>query len=234
MCGRFTQAARPEDLARLFNLPITAIPPYRPRYNLAPTQPALVLRRHPHTGAKELTFLIWGLIPSWAKDPRMGARLINARAETVAQKPAFRAAFRRRRCLVPADGFYEWRQAGRQKQPYYITRKDGRPMAIAGLWEHWQSPDGSEIESFTLITTEPNELVRPIHDRMPAILPEATFEIWLAADTPVDTLQQLLQTPYPADLLQARPVSTAVNSPANDDPSLIQPLPRLFSPEDLL
>ena len=232
MCGRFAQASSPEAIAELFALPAESVPLYRPRYNLAPTQPALVLRRHPHTGRRELTFLIWGLIPSWAKDPGIGDRLINARAETLAEKPAFRAAFRRRRCLVPADGFFEWRKAGKTKQPLFITRKDRRPMAFAGLWEYWESPDGSVIESFTLITTEPNDLVRPIHDRMPAILPEDAFEAWLAPDADLHELQALLRSPYPAALLEAWPVSSLVNSPAHDDASLIDPLPMLFSPDD--
>ena len=178
MCGRFAQAASPEAIAELFDLPASAVPPYSPRYNLAPTQPALVLRRHPHTGQKELTFLVWGLIPSWAKDPSIGNKLINARAETLADKPAFRAAFRRRRCLVPADGFYEWKKTGAGKQPYFIARKDGRPMALAGLCEHWESPDGSVIESLTLITTDmtlrqaaqllvddPNEMLAVVQDQ---------------------------------------------------------------------
>ncbi len=232
MCGRFAQAARPDAIAELFHLPIEAVPPYRPRYNLAPTQPALVLRRHPHTGQRELTFLTWGLIPSWAKETSIGNKLINARAETLAQKPAFRAAFRRRRCLIPADGFFEWKKAGKTKQPYFIARKDGRPMALAGLWEHWESPDGSVIESFTIITTEPNELVRALHNRMPAIIPEEAIDLWLAPDADLKALQTLLLTPYPADLLDAWLVSTLVNSPANDDPGLIEPLPQLFSPGD--
>ncbi len=233
MCGRFAQAAKPEVIAELFGLPRTAVPSYRPRYNLAPTQPALVLRRHPMTHEKELTFLLWGLIPSWAKDPSIGNRLINARAESLAEKPAFRAAFRRRRCLVPADGFYEWKKTGDGKQPYFITRKDGKPMALAGLWERWQSPDGSVIESFTLITTEPNELVRKLHNRMPAILPEDAFDLWLDPFADLKTVQKLLQTPYPAARLTAWPVSALVNNPAHDDPGLIEPLPQLFSPDDL-
>ncbi len=232
MCGRFSQAAAPEDIAELFDLPVQAVPDYRPRYNLAPTQPALVLRRHPQTGERELTFLTWGLVPSWAKDPTIGSRLINARAETLAEKPAFRAAFRRRRCLVPANGFFEWKKTGSGKQPYFIARKDGRPMAMAGLWEHWQSADGSVIESFTLITTEPNELVKQIHDRMPAILPRTAFDAWLDPDEDVALLQDLLRHPVSAEELDAWPVSTAVNRPDNDDSSLIEPLPMLFSPDD--
>ncbi len=232
MCGRFAQASNPEAIADLFSLSVEAAPSYRPRYNLAPTQPALVLRRNPYTGRRELIFLTWGLIPSWARDPGIGSKLINARAETLSEKPAFRAAFRRRRCLVPADGFFEWRKTGKTKQPLFITRKDRRPMAFAGLWEHWESPDGSVIESFTLITTEPNDLVRPIHNRMPAILPEDAFELWLAVDADLRQLQALLLSPYPAALLEAWPVSSLVNSPVHDDASLIEPLPMLFSPDD--
>ena len=232
MCGRFAQASEPDAIAELFHLPVEAVPIFQPRYNLAPTQPALVLRRHPHTGEKELTFLTWGLIPSWAKDPSIGNKLINARAETLAEKPAFRAAFRRRRCLVPADGFYEWKKVGKEKQPYFIARKDGKPLAIAGLWEHWEAPDGSVIESFTLITTEPNPLVKRLHDRMPAILPEEAFDIWLDPAADLATLQELLLTPYPAEWLDAWPVSKLVNSPAYDDASLVEPLPQLFAPDD--
>jgi putative SOS response-associated peptidase YedK len=232
MCGRFAQASEPEALADLFGLALDDVPPYQPRYNLAPTQPALVLRRNPHTGSRELTFLTWGLIPSWAKDPSIGNKLINARAETLSEKPAFRAAFRRRRCLVPADGFFEWKKTGTGKQPWFIARKDGKPMALAGLWEHWESPDGSVIESFTLITTEPNELVKRLHDRMPAILPEDAFDLWLDPDADPAELQALLLTPFPAELMDSWPVSTAVNRAGNDDPGLIEPLPMLFSPDD--
>ncbi len=231
MCGRFAQAAKPEAIAQLFDLPPEAIPPYQPRYNLAPTQPALVLRRHPHTGQKELVFLRWGLIPSWAKDPNIGQRLINARAETLDQKPAFRAAFRHRRCLVPADGFYEWQKTSQHKQPYFIARKDGQPMALAGLWEHWQSPEGETLETFTLITTEANELVKPLHPRMPVILPQDAFALWLDPRTDVRTLKDLLLTPYPSALLRAWPVHARVNNPRFDDPTLIEPLPQLFSPD---
>jgi len=193
-------------------------------------QPALVLRRHPRTGQRELTFLNWGLVPSWAKDVGIGSKLINARAETLAQKPAFRAAFRSRRCLIPADGFYEWKK--KSKQPYFIARKDGRPVAIAGLWEHWESPDGSVIESFTIITTRPNELVKSIHDRMPALLPEDAWDGWLDPDADLGELQSALLTLFPADELDAWPVSSRVNSPAHDDAGLIEPLPQLFSLDD--
>ncbi len=232
MCGRFAQASKPEMIVELFGLPLDHTPAYQPRYNLAPSQPALVLRRHPHTGEKEITFLTWGLIPSWAHDPSIGHRLINARAETLAEKPAFRAAFRHRRCLVPADGFFEWKQSGKGKQPYFVARKDGKPVAMAGLWEHWQTPDGSVSESFTLITTTANDLVQRLHDRMPAIAPEDAFDLWLDPHAALADLQAMLIKPYPSELLTAWPVSTMVNHPAFDEPALIDPLPMLFSPDD--
>lgn len=169
MCGRFTLRVPAAELVEIFRL--LRRPDVQPRYNIAPTQPVAVVRRIDR--GRELSMLRWGLVPSWAKDPKIGARMINARAETVATKPAFRTALRRRRCLVPADGFYEWaKSAGGTKQPHYITRRDGRPFAFAGLWESWDGPDGSSIESCTIVTTEANDLVGRIHDRMPVILSE--------------------------------------------------------------
>ena len=150
--------------------------------------------------------------------------MINARAETVAEKPAYRAAFKRRRCLVPASGFYEWRKREGHKQPYYVAMKDFSPFAIAGLWEHWEGGDGSVIESCTLLTTTPNELVEPIHNRMPVIIAREDFDDWLGPDTGPGTLMHLLR-PYPADEMQAYPVSARVNSPANDAPECIEPVP---------
>jgi putative SOS response-associated peptidase YedK len=171
-----------------------------------------------------LARLRWGLIPSWAKDPAIGNRMINARAETVAEKPAFRAAFRRRRCLVVADGFYEWARGGKPRQPYFIRMHDDRPFAFAGLWESWQGPDEGPVESCTLLTTEPNELLEPIHNRMPLILGEDDYDQWLdpALQRP-DALQPLLR-PLPSDQMTAEKISTYVNSPANDDPRCIEPV----------
>jgi len=221
MCGRFTLTVDPADLQAA--CPEFAFPrQYAPRYNIAPSQPVLVI---PNDGAGKADFFIWGLIPSWAKDPAIGNLMINARAETLAEKPAFRAAYRYRRCLILADGFYEWyTQPGiKAKIPYYIRLKSGRPFAFAGLWEDWHSPDGSQIKSCTIITTAPNELVARLHNRMPVILPNNTHMQWLDVSPrqPAD-LQHLL-APYHAQELIARPVSLFVNNPANDSPECIAP-----------
>ena len=219
MCGRFTLAAATEDVAAQFAL--AEMPPLAPRYNIAPTQPVAVVRVAAN-GQRELTYLHWGLIPSWAKDPGMGARMINARAETVAEKPSFRAAFRYRRCLVPASGFYEWRKLNGKKQPMYIMARDGGVWGIAGIWERWIASDGSEVESCAILTTEPNELLRPIHNRMPLIIPPEQYTAWLDPHSQrLDMVQPLLQ-PYPAANMSAYPVSTLVNSPFNDSPDCIQ------------
>jgi len=192
----------------------------QPHFNIAPTQPVAVV---PNDGRNKLDFFVWGLIPSWAKDPNIGSRLINARAETLHEKPSFRTAFRRRRCLVLADGFYEWRQAERGKTPMYIRLASGKPFAFAGLWESWNSPDGSNVLSCTIITTQPNELMATIHNRMPVILPEEAYPIWLeSSEADPQRLTGLLK-PYPAEQMQAYPVSPLVNSPKNDLPELIRP-----------
>jgi putative SOS response-associated peptidase YedK len=193
-----------------------------PRYNIAPTQPVAVI---PNDGKRAIDFFTWGLIPSWAKDPSIGSRLINARSETLAEKPSFRSAYRRRRCLILADGFYEWqaREGTKTKVPYYIRLESGDPFGFAGLWEQWFAPDGSEVKSCTIVTTEPNELVGKIHNRMPVILPAAAHQEWLdPGEKDPDSLQGLLK-PYPALEMMAYPVATLVNSPANDWPDLIQP-----------
>jgi putative SOS response-associated peptidase YedK len=221
MCGRFTLTVDGEQLAEQLDLPVA--PEIAPRYNIAPTQPVAAVRASMASGRRELTYFHWGLIPSWAKDLKMGARMINARAETAAEKPAFRAALKYRRCLVPADGFYEWQKTNGKKQPIYIKMADGRPFAFAGLWEHWQGADGSEIESCTLLTTSPNELVRPIHDRMPVILQPDDYDLWLDPKIQTaDRLQPLLQ-PYPAEAMTYFPVSTLVNTPQIDDPRCVEP-----------
>ncbi len=223
MCGRFTLRAPASAIAEHFGLP-GEVPPMAPRYNIAPSQPVPAVRLHSTaTPQRGLVRLRWGLIPHWAKDPAIGNRMINARAETVARKPAYKAAFRRRRCLVPADGFYEWRKNGRRRQPYFIRLPDDGLFAIAGLWESWEGPDHSVVESCTLLTTEPNELVRPIHNRMPVILPPEHYDCWLdPAEQNLARLAPLLR-PYPADLLRADRVSTLVNSPRNDSPECIAP-----------
>jgi putative SOS response-associated peptidase YedK len=250
MCGRFTLSSPGEIVAELFEL--KEVPVLTPRYNIAPTQlvpavvvglgeeqpkterpsPARARRRHPPE--RRLHMLHWGLVPYWAKEPGIGARMINARAETVAEKPAFRTAFRRRRCLVVADGFYEWQKLARGKQPHHIRMIDGRPFAFAGLWEHWAPRDdqvpeddtaeAEAVDSCTILTTEPNDLLRPLHNRMPVILHPTDFEVWLdpAIDKP-DLLEPLL-VPYPPKEMTAYPVSTRVNRPTTDGPECVEPI----------
>ena len=198
MCGRFTLRTPSEKVAELFRL--LRAPILEPRCNIAPTQPVAAVRNKSDTDNRECVPLVWGLIPSWSKDPRIGSRMINARAETVANKPAFRAAFKRRRCLIPADGFYEWQQVGarKKKQPFWIGLQDERLFAFAGLWECWTGSDGSELESCTIITCEPNELLAPLHNRMPVILPPDDFERWLSPTESPGELQSLL-IPYPPE-----------------------------------
>ncbi|MHC4064758.1 MAG: SOS response-associated peptidase [Planctomycetota bacterium] len=222
MCGRYTLATPDPDLADLLDL--TAEPTLEPRYNIAPTQPVAVLRTPQVRPVRELELLQWGLVPSWAKDPTIGARMINARSETAAEKPSFRAAFRQRRCLLPADGFYEWQRIGRGKQPHYIRMKGGRPFVFAGLWEHWEGPDGTVIESCTVLTTTPNELIEPLHNRMPVILRTDDSALWLDPEVKDPARIQPLLRPYEAAEMTSHPVSTQVNNPRNDEGGCIQPL----------
>jgi putative SOS response-associated peptidase YedK len=228
MCGRFTIFADPDRLAERFqaSLPADGL---RPRYNAAPTQHLPVIL---NDGPPAIQLLQWGLIPFWAKDPAIGSRMINARSETLAEKPAFRAAFKKRRCLVLADGFYEWlpstpEATGRSgqkmpsgKQPMRITLASGEPFAMAGLWETWDAPDGSLLRTFTIVTGEPNALAAPIHNRMPAILLPEHEAIWLDNDAEPAIWQDILR-PYPADLMTAYPVSRRVNFVGNDEPTLV-------------
>jgi putative SOS response-associated peptidase YedK len=222
MCGRFTLTVDPAQLQEAF--PWAVIPnDLNPRFNIAPSQPVAVI---PNTEDYVLSMYKWGLIPSWSKDPTIGDRMINARAETLAEKSSFRNAFRRRRCLVLADGFYEWKQNPglKSKQPIYIRLKNNRPFAFAGLWELWTSPDGNVIHSCTIITTQPNSLIQSIHNRMPVILPPETYKPWITpSDLPATQLNEFL-VPYPADEMIAYPISKMVNSPQFDSPELIKPL----------
>jgi putative SOS response-associated peptidase YedK len=227
MCGRYSLTTAPEAMRALFGF--ENLPNLPPRYNIAPTQPVAAVRLN-DAGARELVLLRWGLIPHWAKDAGMAAKMINARAETVMTKPAFRDAFRRRRCLVPADGFYEWRTEDGRKQPFRIGMKGGAPFAFAGLWERWSATadghgftKGDAVESATVITTDANEKLRPIHPRMPAILPPEAFDRWLdPASDPDDALSLL--GPYPPEPMAFYRVGTAVNNVRNDDPGCIAPL----------
>ena len=217
MCGRFTIFADPDRLAERFQAELPA-EGLQPRYNAAPTQHLpVILNEVPPA----IQLLQWGLIPSWAKDPAIGSRMINARAETLAEKPSFRAAFKKRRCLVLADGFYEWLQTPAGKQPMRITLASGEPFAMAGLWESWHAPDGSLLRTFTIITGEPNELVAPIHNRMPAILLPEHEAIWLDNAAEPAIWQDILR-PYPAQRMAAYPVSRRVNFVGNDDEGLVR------------
>lgn len=219
MCGRFTLGVDGEvlqEVLELGNVPAEL----EPRYNIAPTQDVAVVT---DPESRDVSLFRWGLVPSWAKDLSIGNRLINARAETVAEKPSFRAAFRKRRCLVLADGFYEWRAEGGTKQPYYISMKDGDPFAMAGLWEQWD--DGVSdvpLATCTIITTEPNEMMSALHRRMPVILPRSRHEAWLDPALHDTQLLRAALVPYDSDAMTFRPVDRAVNNPRNDGPELLE------------
>jgi putative SOS response-associated peptidase YedK len=214
MCGRFALYSDPFILAKRFEADV--LPELRPRYNVAPTQSIPIVREE--SGKRRFARAHWGLIPHWAKDMDIGYHTINARAETVASKPAFRNAFRYRRCLIPANGFYEWQvvPGSKIKQPWFIVLRDREPMAFAGLWERWRSPEGEDLESCSIIVTEANELMRPIHDRMPVILAPGNWDAWLEAEVKDAAGLQGLLKPYSAEDMEAWPVSTLVNSPRND------------------
>ncbi|MRR59197.1 MAG: SOS response-associated peptidase [Deltaproteobacteria bacterium] len=220
MCGRFTLALPPELIAEVIGGIEQAH--IQLRYNIAPTQLIAVIRQNTD-GRRHLEYLRWGLIPPWAKDASIGNHMINARSETVHEKPAFRHAFRSRRCLIPASGFYEWRTDGGKKQPLYIQMKDRGPMIFAGLWESWRSSNNEIAESCTIITTSSNSLIQPLHDRMPVILDRNAWDTWLSPAAIREQLTPLFQ-PFPSDLLDMYPVGTGVNSPRNDSPDLIEPL----------
>ncbi len=225
MCGRYSLDATPEELAHVFNLSLPEVERiFEPRYNIAPTDRVLAVREKPMVPRRELVSLRWGLIPHWARESDWGARTINARAESVRTKPAFRDPFRERRCLVVATGFYEWQKSAGGKQPYLIHREDRQPLAFAGLWDRWVGGAEDVVESCTIITTHANETVRPIHDRMPVILPPEDHDEWLdlsLRDT--SRLQALLESAV-VPALKAHPVSTLVNKIANDVPECVQPI----------
>jgi putative SOS response-associated peptidase YedK len=221
MCGRFIQHSDPEVYASRFDL--DSLCEARPRYNLAPTQPVLAIRETEER-KRELVPLRWGLVPSWSKGPDSRYSMINARAETVSTKPAYRNAFKHRRCLIPAEGFYEWRTEAQGKTPFLIRRRDGEPFGMAGLWERWTDRDGGHIESCTIIVTEANALVGQLHDRMPVILAQEQYEAWLdPSNQDADQLREVLRpaNPEPWTLQQ---VSRRVNSPRNDGPELLEPV----------
>lgn len=218
MCGRFVLKAPPSELITRFGLDECV--DFGPRYNIPPGTDIPVIRQSPE-GGRVLHLLRWGLVPHWSKDPAIGAKLNNARGESVAEKPSFREAFKRRRCLIPASGFYEWKPEGKIKQPYYISLKSGEPMAMAGLWESWKAPEGNLLRTVCVITTRANAVMEPIHDRMPVIIPLEHWQEWLSA--PVEVTQPLV-APCSDEMLQAWPVSRRVSKTVDDDPGLVEPL----------
>jgi putative SOS response-associated peptidase YedK len=219
MCGRYTVISNPEALRALFGY--EEQPNFPPRYNIAPTQPIAIVRLV--DGKRRFALVRWGLLPSWVKDPKTFTLLINARGETVCDKPAYRAAMKRQRCLIPADGFYEWQKAGDRKRPFYVHAASGEPLAFAGLWETWTGPNGEELETGTIVTTRANKTLSAIHERMPVIVPREAFDLWLNC-TGVDAkTAEALIAPAPEGLLEAYEISTAVNRTANDNPKLLEP-----------
>ena len=217
MCGRYTLSTPAGRLAEEFQLDSTVEIP--PSYNVAPTQQVAAVIED--EGGRRLEMLRWGLVPSWADDPDIGAHMINARSETAPEKPSFRRAFRGRRCLIAADGFYEWKREDGGKQPYYFRMQDGRPFAFAGLWESWDK-GGGELLTCAILTTRPNSVAKEIHDRMPVILPHDAYNAWLDPDADREELGELM-IPYPGDDLETYPVSRFVNSPRNNDERCIEP-----------
>ncbi|MGI8556159.1 MAG: SOS response-associated peptidase [Pyrinomonadaceae bacterium] len=217
MCGRFT-SGKPEKI-KINGINAADLEGAKPRYNIAPSQQILSVINT--SDEKHALYLQWGLIPSWSKEPS-GSGIINARAETLLEKPSFRDSFKRRRCLIPADGFYEWKRTGKIKQPYYFQMKDESVFSFAGIWDVWKT-DGKEIISCAIITTAPNELLSPIHNRMPAILHRNDFDTWLNNEVKTDELEDLLK-PFPDEYMKGCAVGTNVNSPGVDDPQLIEPL----------
>ncbi len=222
MCGRFTLFAPEGMLSRMFH--VDDVPAMAPRYNIAPSQDVAAARISPESGRRELAMLRWGLVPSWAKDPAAGNRMINARAETLQEKPAFRNAFRRRRCLVPASGFYEWQKQGARKQPWYVSLRDGNPFAIAGLWERRDMEDGSVLETCTLITTAANDVILPLHDRMPVIVAPEGYDLWLSPDLKETAPLAALLRPFPPEEMRAVAVGLRVNDPHHESKDCIAPL----------
>lgn len=221
MCGRFANAIPPKVIAEYFSL--SDLPLFPPHWNIAPSQTVPILRQE-HMGNRELIMARWGLVPHWAKDIAIGNRLINARSETAHEKPAFRKSIRSRRCIIPANGFFEWAKKSKSKMPYYFSMKDDTPMAMAGIWDSWETPEGINLESFSILTTGANSLLAPIHDRMPVVCNPADFDLWLDRSMNIpEKLIPILQ-PYPSELLQSWPVLTTVNNPRNDTKECILPV----------
>jgi putative SOS response-associated peptidase YedK len=220
MCGRYAITSAPEAIRALFGY--LEQPNFPPRYNVAPTQPVPIVRLA--EGQRSFALVRWGLLPSWVKDPRTFTPLINARGESVNDKAAFRNAMRRRRCLFPADGFYEWRQEGKARRPFFVRARSGGPIAFAGLWETWMGPNGEEMETAAIVTTRANRTLSPIHERMPVVVPPDAFDFWLDCRKVDGDTAAALIAPAREDVLEAFEISPAVNHVANDSPELIAPV----------
>jgi putative SOS response-associated peptidase YedK len=223
MCGRYRLSRRKQIIEEHFDS-VSDEEDWSPRYNIAPTQPVPIIRQHPKEPPRELSLVAWGLIPSWAKDASGAARMINARSETAATLPAFRDAFKSRRCLIPADGFYEWQRLGKIKQPFCFEVEDGKLFAFAGLWERWKNPSGQWMKTCSILTTTANAVTSPVHDRMPVILNPDAYDLWLDPGfTDVAAASELLK-PYDARLMRSYPVAARVNHVANDDAECCAPV----------
>jgi putative SOS response-associated peptidase YedK len=226
MCGRYLITSSPEAIRALFRY--REEPDFPPRYNIAPTQPVPIARLD--NGVRAFALVRWGFIPAWAKDPHTFSLLINARGESIGGKPAFRNAMRRRRCLFPADGFYEWKSETGRRRPFCVRPRDGRPVGFAGLWETWMGPNGEELDTACIVTTTANRLLAPIHDRMPVVIAPEAFDLWLdCAKVDAETAAALI-VPAPENLFEAYEISTAVNRTANDSPAVLAPLGSQPSP----
>ncbi len=216
MCGRYRLSRRKQIVEEYFDS-VSGEDDWTPRYNIAPTQPVPVIRQHPKEPVRQLSLMKWGLIPSWAKGPSVAASTINARSETAATKPAFRDALKSRRCLIPADGFYEWMRTGKAKLPYCFEVNDGELLAFAGLWDRWKDPSGNWVRTCTILTTTPNPVTSVVHDRMPVILDPDSYDLWLDPGTQDVAAASELLKPYDARAMRSYPVNTRINHVANDD-----------------
>jgi putative SOS response-associated peptidase YedK len=233
MCGRYRLSRRKQIIQEHFDT-LSGEEDWRPRYNIAPTQPVPIIRQHPKEPRRDLSLVRWGLIPSWAKDASDAAGMINARSETAATKPAFRDALKSRRCIIPADGFYEWSRTGKTKQPYCFEVNHGELFAFAGLWERWKDPSGNWIKSCSILTTTPNAVTSTVHDRMPVILNPDGYELWLDLGfTDVTAVAEMLK-PYDARLMRCYSVSTRINQAVNDDAECAKPVEIQAPPQGLL